>query len=299
MRFFSRNNDLILKTFLGFFLILLIVAFIKIQIETSIEDEKQKIAIEEYTQAVSENDYIMHALGGIDGNMLTNSKDALEKAREKGARFYEADLKWTVDGKLVLNYGWGEIDYLERFGIPFEFDNNIMSYDQFKNIKIENKYTTMGLEDLVKFMKENPDVYVMLDLGKRSSHYTRFAYNEILAVTQDPEVLDRMIVGGHNTSMVETIKSIYNFKLYNLYWPKEENRTDEKIDTPEEFLEYCKKHEITSLSTSVETYDSEKDTIKYFRDNGLIVYVFTENDEEKAKELLEEVDMVGTDFLLK
>ena len=288
-----------MKTFLGFFLILLIVAFIKIQIETSIEDEKQKIAIEEYTQAVSENDYIMHALGGIDGNMLTNSKDALEKAREKGARFYEADLKWTVDGKLVLNYGWGEIDYLERFGIPFEFDNNIMSYDQFKNIKIENKYTTMGLEDLVKFMKENPDVYVMLDLGKRSSHYTRFAYNEILAVTQDPEVLDRMIVGGHNTSMVETIKSIYNFKLYNLYWPKEENRTDEKIDTPEEFLEYCKKHEITSLSTSVETYDSEKDTIKYFRDNGLIVYVFTENDEEKAKELLEEVDMVGTDFLLK
>ncbi len=299
MRFFSRNNDLILKTFLGFFLILLIVAFIRIQIETSIEDEKQKIAIEEYTQAVSENDYIMHALGGIDGNMLTNSKDALEKAREKGARFYEADLKWTVDGKLVLNYGWGEIDYLERFGIPFEFDNNIMSYDQFKKIKIKGKYTSMGFEDLVKFMKENPDVYVMLDFGKKSSRYTRLVYNAILDVTQDPEVLDRMIVGGHNTSMVRTVKSIYPFKLYNLYWPSVEQRQDEKIDTPEEFLNFCKENKITSLSTSVETYNNEKDTIKYFRDNGLIVYVFTENDEEKAKELLEEVDMVGTDFLLK
>lgn len=298
---FGRNKktDIVLGLLLGILVVLLVLTLVKVRIQEAYDEKKREEIVKEYKQAVSENDYIVHALGGIDGNTYTNSKEALEKSRENGARFFEADMRRTVDGKVALTHGWEEIDYLERLGVPFEFGNNIMSYDQFKKIKIKGKYTSMGFEDLVKFMKENPDVYVMLDFGKKSSRYTRLVYNAILDVTQDPEVLDRMIVGGHNTSMVRTVKSIYPFKLYNLYWPSVEQRQDEKIDTPEEFLNFCKENKITSLSTSVETYNNEKDTIKYFRDNGLIVYVFTENDEEKAKELLEEVDMVGTDFLLK
>ena len=45
------------------------------------------------------------------------------------------------------------------------------------------------------------------------------------------------------------------------------------------------------------TYSEE--LVNYMKDNDLIVYVFTENDENKAKDLLENgVDIVGTDFLI-
>lgn len=294
-----KSSNIVLNICLGIFLVFLIVALVKSRIEESIDNKKREEVVGEYVQAISENDYIVHALGGINDDIYTNSKEALTSSRKKGARFYEADMRRTSDGKIVLTHGWEEEDYLERLGIPFDYENNIMSYDQFLSLKIKGKYTTMGFEDLANFMRENPDVYVMLDFGKKSARYTRLAYNEIYAVTGDHDVLDRMIVGGHNTDMIKTVRSVYNFKLYNLYWPSEEERLDEKIDTPEEFLDYCKKNKITSLSTAVETYDKEKDTIKYFRDNGLIVYVFTENDEARAKELLTEVDMVGTDFLLK
>ena len=296
---YNKRSDVILKICLGFFVTVLIMAFIKLRVEESVEDKKREAIIEEYTRSVSENDYIVHALGGIDGDIYTNSREALEKSKSKGAKFYEVDVRRTSDGKVVLTHGWEEIDYIERLGVPFDYENNIMSYDQFLSIKIKGKYSTMGFEDLANFMKENPEVYVMLDFGKKSGRYTRLAYNEIVTVTQDPDVLDRMIVGGHNTDMIKGVRSVYSFKLYNLYWSSEEERLDEKIDTPEEFLDFCQKNKITSLSTSVETYENERDTVKYFRDNGLIVYVFTENDEKKAREFLNEVDMVGTDFLLQ
>lgn len=35
------------------------------------------------------------------------------------------------------------------------------------------------------------------------------------------------------------------------------------------------------------------------KENDIIVYVFTENDEIKAREILENADLVGTDFIIK
>ena len=56
-------------------------------------------------------------------------------------------------------------------------------------------------------------------------------------------------------------------------------------------------NKITSLSLSTENYS--KDLVKYMKEKGLIVYVFTENDEDKANEMLNNgVDIVGTDFLI-
>ena len=247
---------------------------------------------------MSKNDYIMHALGGIDEYVYTNSKEALEKSKNLGAKFYEVDVRLTADDKLVLTNGWSETDYAEMIGLDLDSYSNGMTYDQFMGTMIEERYTPLDFKDLVDFMKENPDTYMMLDFGKKKALYLRKAYKEILGITEDSSILDRMIVGGHNTDMVKTARSMYNFKLYNLYWPAEENRLDERIDTPEDFLDYCRKNRVTSVSTLEETYEKERDIIQFFRNNGLIVYVFTENDEERAKELLKEVDMVGTDSLV-
>ncbi|MBR3236697.1 hypothetical protein IKF92_03415 [Candidatus Saccharibacteria bacterium] len=293
-----KKSDYILKFCLGFLIILLVISFVKIKIDEKAEKEKQEAVVSEYKSAVSKNDYIMHALGGIDEYVYTNSKEALEKSKNLGAKFYEVDVRLTADDKLVLTNGWSETDYAEMIGLDLDSYSNGMTYDQFMGTMIEERYTPLDFKDLVDFMKENPDTYMMLDFGKKKALYLRKAYKEILGITEDSSILDRMIVGGHNTDMVKTARSMYNFKLYNLYWPAEENRLDERIDTPEEFLDYCRKNRVTSVSTLEETYEKERDIIQFFRNNGLIVYVFTENDEERAKELLKEVDMVGTDSLV-
>ena len=157
-------------------------------------------------------------------------------------------MRRTSDGKLVLTKGWSEEDYVERIGVEYDPNNEVMSYDQFMGIKTQGKFTPIDFNYLVEFMRGNPDVYVMLDFGKKSASYLRKAYKEILASTDDTNILDHMIVGGQNTEMVGAVRSVYNFKIYNLYWPAEENRIDEKVDTKEEFLDYCQKNNISSLS---------------------------------------------------
>ena len=87
-----------------------------------------------------------------------------------------------------------------------------------------------------------------------------------------------MIVGGHDTSMINAVKSTYDFPIINLYWAPKPGRNDKKIDTREEFVKYCKDNKITSLSTSVRAYNEDKDIIKFFKDSGLIIYLFTENE---------------------
>lgn len=94
--------------------------------------------------------------------------------------------------------------------------------------------------------------------------------------------------------MIEAEKELYDFKLINLYWSGDQ--LEENINTKEKFVEYCIKNNITSLSMSTVNYSEE--LVRYMKEQGLIIYVFTENNENSAKELLEcGVDIVGTDFL--
>ena len=241
--------------------------------------------IEGYRQAIVENSYVAHALGGINGTTYTNSKEALANANDKGFKFYEADIRLTSDGELVLTHGWDM------------FEGNPTSYSSFMESLVQGSYTAMDFADLVQFMSEYSDVYIMLDFGEQDFEYTKKAYEKIVDIAKDPEILDRMIVGGHSTKMIEAIQEVYDFKLYNLYWANKKNRVDERIDTKEEFLEYCRTNMITSVSTSVSTYQTEEKAIKYLRDNGLIVYLYTIDDETEAKRYFGKVDLIGTNFI--
>ena len=285
-----EKGERVLRCGLVALAVLLLATIVKIRIT----EKERELFIEDYQQAVTENNYVAHALGGVNGKTYTNSKEAIENALAKGFRFFEADVNLTSDDKLVLVHGWDEKDYNERFGVVFDEEHKMMSYDEFKDTKLWGEYTTLDFKDLVDYMKNTPGRYVMLDFGKKDAEYLRKAYQEILNTTNDADVLDRFIVGGHNTEMVETIKDLYDFKLYNLYWAAKENRKDARIDTKEEFLKYCQRNSITSLSTSVSTYETEKSTIEWFKKNGMIVYLYTEDDEKKAKGFLRVVDLVGT-----
>ena len=148
-----------------------------------------------YIKTVENNNYMAHALGGIYGENYTNSKEALESNYNKGVRLFEVDINLTADGKLVCVHGWKKSDYENKMGMEYNSDNNIMTYEEFKKVKIKGKYTTMGFDNLVDYMKKYKDIYVMIDIGKKSYEETKRIYSEILNITKDSSILNRFITG--------------------------------------------------------------------------------------------------------
>lgn len=248
-----------------------------------------------YKQVVKSEDYVAHALGGINEFAYTNSKEALENSYNNGFRIFEADVKLTSDKKLVCVHGWSKKDYEERLGIQYNKEKAIMDYDIFMSLKIQGKYTPLSFKDLAKFIEEHQDMYVMIDIGSKSYEDTKEVYTKIVEdCNNNDKVLQRLIVGGHTTKMIKAVKECYDFDIINLYWPKKSKR-EEKINTKSKFAEYCKQNGITSVSLSSDVYTEAFG--KYMQKNNIIVYVFTENEESKAKDILKNADLVGTDFI--
>ena len=256
---------------------------------------------EGYYQTVSRTDYCAHALGGIDGDIYTNSLEALQKSYEGGARIFEADIHLTSDGKAVLVHGFKKNDYLKRIGeeyYPEEYkqsgEDYIPTYDEFMAFKIQGKYTPLDFGGLCDFLREHNDMYVLADTWAQDYDSTKAVYTAMAeACGYDSEVLSHIIAGGHTMEMIAAVKSVYDFELLNLYYSDE--IIGEGFGT-EEFIDYCEREGITSLSCADSYYTAER--AEALEGSGLIRYVFTVNDPERARVLLAcGADVVGSDFL--
>ena len=93
--------------------------------------------------------------------------------------------------------------------------------------------------------------------------------------------------------MIRAVKEVYDFPLLNLYY------SDEMINddfSPQDFIDYCKQEGVISYSCSDEY--CTLDNTALLEDSGLISYVFTINDPERARVLLAcGFDVVGADFV--
>jgi glycerophosphoryl diester phosphodiesterase len=270
--------------------------------------------MEDYRSAVSSSDYIVHALGGEEDRSYINSIDILDKAYKEGLRVFEADISFTSDGVLVLAHSgednvWSKNDWEKRLGQKYPFDDesvkdyecydvdkHLCSYEVFKSFKIQGRYTANSFAELLDYMEEHVDMYLMVDAGYRSYADAKACYEAIVeAADGRTQVLDRLIAGGRTTDMVKAAREAYDFPLINLYFDKDENR-ESIIYSAEDFVRYCDAESITSLSIAKEGFT--EDVAKVISDSDLIIYVFTENDESEAEHILSlGADMVGTDFL--
>lgn len=270
--------------------------------------------MEDYRNAVSSSDYIVHALGGEEDRSYINSIDMLDKAYKEGLRVFEADISFTSDGVLVLAHSgednvWSKNDWEMRLGQKYPFDDesvkdyecydvdkHLCSYEVFKSFKIQGRYTANSFAELLDYMEEHVDMYLMVDAGHRSYADAKAYYEAIVeAADGRTQVLDRLIAGGQTTDMVKAAREAYDFPLINLYFDKDENR-ESIIYSAEDFVRYCDAESITSISIAKEVFT--EDVAKVISDSDLIIYVFTENDESEAEHILSlGADMVGTDFL--
>jgi len=101
---------------------------------------------------------VAHALGGIDGETYTNSKEAFLKNYKEGKRWFEVDLFPLKDGNLVC-FHEGHEEYL---GIQIG-QTQFLNTDDFLRMKYDKRFTLLTFEDLLNLVKDKQDVRIITD----------------------------------------------------------------------------------------------------------------------------------------
>ena len=221
---------------------------------------------------------ITHALGGLDGYTYLNSRESFINHYDKGCRFFEVDLSQTSDGVWVCRHNWKE-----PMG-QWEGDKKkVLSAEEFLNTPIYGKYTTMSFEDLLKLLDEYPDAFVTIDSKQYSvRNYQRTLedyaqYREIAINAGLEHTLGQIIPELYNSAMYSGTTLVYKFPAY-LYSLWQEYSIEELND----IADFCQANQIQAVSLYCE-YWSE-DVQKIFDERDILVYIYTINDEEKARE---------------
>lgn len=221
---------------------------------------------------------ITHALGGLDGYTYLNSRESFINHYDKDCRFFEVDLSQTSDGVWVCRHNWKE-----PMG-QWEGDKKkVLSAEEFLNTPIYGKYTPMSFEDLLKLLDEYPDAFVTIDSKQYSvRNYQRTLedyaqYREIAINAGLEHTLGQIIPELYNSAMYSGTTLVYKFPAY-LYSLWQEYSIEELND----IADFCQANQIQAVSLYCE-YWSE-DVQKIFDERDILVYIYTINDEEKARE---------------
>ncbi|MCW5514657.1 hypothetical protein [Muriicola sp. Z0-33] len=111
-----------------------------------------------YDYDYSNDRFIAHAAGEINGVKSTNSLEALDSNYKKGFRLFELDIIETSDGKYVAAHDW---KMWARFT---DYKGNLpVTHSEFLRHKIYGKYTTMDMEAINKWFTAHPDAILITD----------------------------------------------------------------------------------------------------------------------------------------
>lgn len=175
---------------------------------------RQVIYIDSYAQPFQYDwtryPYVAHALGGIESNTYTNSREAFLYNYNLGQRVFEADLRLTADGGLAVVHD-----------LPLDDEGRRMTEKEFKKHKVQGRYTAMTFTDLAKLMKKYPDMYVVTDTKETEKALVKQQFGHIVEVGNkvDPEILKRIIPQIYQEEMYDTVMGIYGWSsmIYTLY----------------------------------------------------------------------------------
>lgn len=238
-----------------------------------------------------ENISVAHAFGGIDDNSYTNSKDALLYNYDLGHRTFEVDFSITSDNKLVCVHDWAYASIIQG-----RDEEKVLSKEEFENGMIHEKYKPISLEELLVFMSEHEDVWIVTDSKEIEPDLISMEFNYIVDTARSlgiEKVLERIAVQIYNPEMYQIVCEIYEFPsivftLYK-YW-------DGNAETFPDICRFCVYNDIPIITTWY--FFATPEVMKIAKEYGIEVYVHTVNDMETVAEL-KRIGVKGfyTDFL--
>ncbi len=235
---------------------------------------------------------IAHAMGGIDGVTITNSKEAFLYNYENGFKVFEVDFLYTDDLELIAIHDFYN-PYLTTEGYEYGYEvKDGLTYDEFKENSIFGYYTPLSFEDIANLMVEHEDMYIVTDTKYTEDTFIRKQFNDIVEIANgiDPSILDRIVPQIYNYEMYYKINEIYDFKeyIFTLY--------QLPVLEYDRLINFVYENGIGIVTSDVSRASIE--LIDGLDDYNIKVYVHTINDENSMMELFNRgVYGIYTDFI--
>ena len=232
------------------------------QLRSLLEHSRRNRKLNEdiYVPLMNGNRLMVHALGSDDnGGRYLNDEKAFLRSLGLRYKYFEVDLRIGNEDRLVCTYD-------------------------------ANDKNAPDAEFLYFYMKDMPDIYLLLDLYHLKYVEASHMAKKILGLFRNDEsIIQRVVIQVSTDEMFFGIEQIYNFRYYQ-YIVQMEEKLDKVID-------FCVDNGITtiSLKKSIATLEN----INKIKVAGLTLLVFTVNDIEMAKDLIMMgVDTICTDYII-
>lgn len=155
------------------------------------------------------NKLMAHAFGGYRQKAYNNTRAAFEYSVEQQHTYFEADLSYTSDERLVVSSprtrtsGPGERAYVSD-----------LTYDQVMGLTTYDD-PIMDARQLYKLIREHPQYAFQIDFHKVDGSEVKKRVRSLLEDFQhDEEVLSRLLIQVYSAQMHEDIDSVYRFANY-------------------------------------------------------------------------------------
>ncbi|WP_105618706.1 sulfatase-like hydrolase/transferase [Vallitalea okinawensis] len=229
-------------------------------------------SIEDQQSNVQKPEFIAHGGGGINGTLVSNSKEALDESIRKGVNFIEVDLVWTSDQVPVLLHGWdGFITRLFQVGDQDEREEQHYSHNEFMNLQMKNGLHQLDLKALMDWMEENQNAYIITDIKEDNikmleliaSEYKEYQHRIIPQIYAMDEYIQVYYMGYKNI-ILTLYKSEY---------------------TAEQIKDFINRYEVFAVTMPIErAYEGLAEELQK---EEVFIYCHTVNDEELVVELRE------------
>lgn len=235
------------------------------------------------------NQLMAHAFGALEGHTYCNTQAAYENGIKNGYKYFEVDLSYTEDHRLVLCHGWSESN-CKHTGFEYTPRFKQMKYRQIMRMKVHG-HEIMDARQFYDRIKDHPEYTFEIDFHNISGEDVKNRIRSLLEDFQyDTKVLDRLLIQAYSMQMYQDIDSVYHFKHYQYLVGKDIHRLDEIIN-------FCLDHGICVVALRANL--AKPEFVKKIKNAGLYVMCYTINEDiSYAKKLIESgVDTICTDAI--
>ncbi len=242
-------------------------------------------------EIIAANPLAAHALGTVDGIEGLNCLEGFKACYDVGVRVFEADLRMTSDGCVVLRHDWiGNMqDGVDQTHIP--------TLEEFLAKPILGKYTPLSFHDLLLLMAQYPDICVITDTKFTDAEPVTAQFTAMLDEARRlgmSYLFDRMVVQVYSPEHFLVVDGLYHFPNY-VYTLYQENfgKTEDAFRRKAVF---CEENGIMGIALWEDWWDPAYLPIADWR--HLKVFVHTVNSPNTARRLLRGgVDAIYSDTL--
>lgn len=237
------------------------------------------------------NKLMAHAFGGMNGKTYHNTMPALKQGVKNGYRYFETDLSYTVDGRLVLCHGWTKAN-CKHTGLDYRPDFKFMTYRRIMKMKVHGN-PIINARCFFRWMRKNPQYTFEIDFHNIAGAEVK---NRVAAMLADcrgmknKKIPDRLLIQAYSRQMYEDMDAVYHFKHYQYLVGK-------NIHDLDRIITYALDQGICVLA--LRTNLAKPKLVRKIRNAGLYVMCYTVNhDLAVAQKLLDSgVNTLCTDFI--